>query len=162
MVERNGAAEGEEKSSFPAALLVSACVVLVLLVLLWLVTRSAEPVGPRRQKLPFGPTEQAYAAQIHFQSGEMSHAANFLNQEFIYIEGSVSNDGPRVVRSLDVAFEFRDAFNQVILRDTERLIEPPQALAPHTQRDFRVTFEHVPTTWSQQYPGVSVTGMALE
>lgn len=161
-MDPNATAEGEERSRFPAAFLAGAGVVLVLLLVLWLVTRSLGPSGPRRQKLPFGPVEQAYAAQIHFQSGEMSHATNFLNQEFIYIEGTVSNDGPRTVRVLEATFEFRDALNQVILRDTERVIEPPEILAATTQRDFRITFEHIPSTWSQQYPSVSVSGLVLE
>jgi len=161
-MERNAAADSEEKSRFPAAFLAGVGVVLVLLVVLWLVTRSIAPSGPPRQKLPFGPMEQAYAAQIHFQSGEMSHSTNFLNQEFIYIEGNVSNSGPRTVRVLEATFEFRDALNQVVLRDTERVIEPPEILAAGTQRDFRVTFEHVPLSWSQQYPSVTVSGLALE
>jgi len=161
-MDPNAAAEGEERSRFPAAFLAGVGVVLVLLVVLWLVTRSMESSGPRRQKLPFGPVEQAYAAQIHFQSGEMSHSTNFLNQEFIYIEGSVSNSGPRTVRILEASFEFRDALNQVVLRNTERVIEPPDILAAGVQRDFRVTFEHVPLSWSQQYPSITVTGLALE
>jgi len=161
-MDPNAAADGEEKSRFPTAFLAGAGVVLVLLVVLWVVTRSLEPSGPRRQKLPFGPVEQAYAKQIRFQSGEMSHATNFLNQEFIYIEGNVSNSGPRTVRVLEATFEFRDALNQVVLRDTERVIEPPDILAAGTQRDFRVTFEHVPLSWSQQYPSVSVSGLVLE
>ena len=157
------AAEREEKSRFPAAFAAGAGVVLLLLGGLWLLTRTAHPVRPDRQKLPFGVAEQAYAGQIHFQDGEMSHATNFLNQEFIYVEGSMSNDGARKVRGLEVTFEFRDALEQVILRDTQRLIEPgSEGLANGKQRDFRATFENIPSAWTQQYPSIHVSGLVLE
>ena len=162
-MEPQADAEHEEKSRLRVAFAAGAGVVLVLLAGLWLLTRSAQPSRPGTQKLPFGPAEQAYAGQIHLQSGEMSHAANFLNQEFIYVDGSVSNDGARTVRGLDATFEFRDALDQVILRDTERVIEPAaEPLAGGSQRNFRVTFEHVPSAWTQQYPSISVTGLTLE
>lgn len=156
-------AEREEKSRLPVAFAAGAGVVVVLLAGLWLLMHLAQPSRPGKQKLPFGPAEQAYAGQIHLHSGEMSRATNFLNQEFTYIEGSVSNDGARTVRGLDVRFEFRDALDQVILRDNERLIEPAaEPLESGKQRDFRITFEHIPSAWTQQYPSISVTGLTLE
>lgn len=162
-MEPQASADGGEKSRFPAAFAAGAGVVLFLLGGLWLLTRTAQPVRPGRQKLPFGAAEQAYAGQIHFQSGEMSHATNFLNQEFIYVEGGISNDGARAVRGLEVTLEFRDALEQVILRHTERLIEPgSETLAGGKQRNFRVTFEHIPSAWTQQYPAIHVTGLVLE
>lgn len=162
-MESQASAGGEEKSRFPAAFAAGAGVVLLLLCGVWLLTRTAGPARPGSQKLPFGVAEQAYAGQIHFQSGEMSHATNFLDQEFIYVEGSMSNDGVRKVRGLEVTFEFRDALEQVILRDTQRLIEPgSEGLAGGKQRDFRVTFEHIPSAWTQQYPSIHVSGLVLE
>ena len=161
-----GATESREhKSSFPAAFAVGIVIVLVLaggLVLLTRMTRSAgpTPVG----KLPFGAEEQAYAQQIHFQGGEMSQATNFLNQEFTYVAGSVSNGGPRALRGLDVALEFRDPFNQIVLRDPQRLVFPDtQPLKAGESRDFNVTLgAHLPSEWNRQYPAVRVTGMILQ
>jgi hypothetical protein len=162
-MEPQDGADRDEKRRFPVAFAAGACVVLVLLIGLWLLTRSTQPSRPGARKLPFGSAEQAYAEQIRFQSGEMSHATNFLNQEFIYIEGTVSNQGARTVRALAVTFEFRDALDQVILRDTERLIESTgESLPGGKQRDFRITFEHIPSAWTQQYPTISVAGMILE
>ena len=157
------AVEREEKSRFRAAFAAGAGVVLLLLGGLWLLTRTGQSARPGSQRLPFGAAEQAYAGQIHFQSGDMSHATNLLDQEFIYVEGSMSNDGARTVRGLEVTFEFRDALEQVILRDTERLIEPGgEGLAGGKQRNFRVTFEHIPSAWMQQYPVIHVSGLVLE
>jgi hypothetical protein len=75
----------------------------------------------------------------------------------------ISNDGVRNIRGLDVTLEFRDPFNQVILRDTEHLIPvSAQPLAGGARRDFQITFEHVPSEWNQQYPAIQVIGLILE
>ena len=68
-----------------------------------------------------GPSEQAYAPQIHFLEPKMSRAANFLNQEVTFIFGTVENGGNRKVKQIEITLEFHDPFNQVVLRDTQRL-----------------------------------------
>jgi hypothetical protein len=120
-------------------------------------SRSSE--GP----LPLGPREQAYVPRIEIGSFEMSRAANFLNQEVTYLSGQVANRGDRRVREIEVTIEFRDALNQVVLRDTRRLlgrISDPLALGE--QRSFRVSFDHVPADWNVQIPAVRITGLDLE
>ncbi len=77
-----------------------------------------------------------------------------LNQEFTYVAGTISNDGDRTLRGLEVSVEFRDPFDQVILREKpERLIGSGDApLSGGQRRDFQVTLEHVPVEWNRQYP----------
>ncbi len=155
----------KERSQFPLAFAAGACIVLLLAAGLVLATHFAQRHGPGSpsQGLPFGPAEQAYAGSVQFGDIHMSRSSNLLNQEFTYIAGTLSNNGPRTLRGLDVGLEFHDPFNQLILRDTERLIEPASApLAPGQQRDFQVTLEHVPPEWNQQAPVIQVTGLILE
>ena len=153
------------KSSFPAAFAIGAVITLVLAGgLVWL-TRVTQSHGPAAiGKLPFGAEEQAYAQQIHFQGGQMSQATNFLNQEFTYVGGTVSNDGPRTLRALDAVIEFRDPFNQIVLRDPQRIIlADGQPLKAGESRAFNVTLgAHLPTEWNRQYPAIRVTGLTLE
>lgn len=132
------------------------------LVLLSRATRSHQ-LGAD-QKLPFGPTEQAYAPQIHFQSGEMSQSSNLLNQEFTYVAGTVTNGGNRNVRALNVNFEFHDPFKQVVLRDAQILVDPAgQSLGPGQSRAFQVTLgAHLPSEWNREYPLIRITGLILE
>jgi len=150
---------------FPAAFAVGAVVVLILFAGLLLLTRSTQShktTAPAR--LPFDAEEQSYAANIHFLGVEFSQSSNMLNQEFTYATGKISNDGNRAVRALELTIEFHDPFNQVILRETQRVIDltaPP--LPPGQQRDFQVTIEqHIPSTWNQQYPSIRVTGLVLQ
>jgi hypothetical protein len=94
----------------------------------------------------------------------MSQATNFLNQEFTYVAGTVTNSGPRAVRALDVVLEFHDPFNQLVLRDPQRVITADeQSLKPAESRNFQVTLgAHLPVEWNRQYPVVRVTGLVLK
>jgi len=160
-----GTQDRRRERGFPTAFAMGLVITALLAGGLIWVTRVTRSQGSAQiGKLPFGPDEQAYNQHIHFQGGQMSQATNFLNQEFTYVAGTVSNDGPRAVRALDVTLEFRDPFNQVILRDPQRLIltlGPP--LKAGQSRDFQVTLgAHLPSEWNRQYPVIRVTGMILE
>ena len=158
-----GIPQREQRSQFPIAFGAGAVVVLLMLGGVILLSRGSHHNGAgAAAKLPFGPTEQAYAEHIHFKDIQMAKANNFLNQEFTYIAGTLWNDGARTIRAIDVTLEFHDPFNQVILRETEPLIGPKDAALPGGQRrDFQITLEHVPVEWNQQYPSIRVTGLTL-
>jgi hypothetical protein len=153
----------EQRSQFPIAFAAGAVVVLLLLGGVILLSRGPHPNGAgAAAKLPFGPTEQAYAEHIHFKDIQMAKANNFLNQEFTYIAGTLWNDGAHTIRALDVTLEFHDPFNQVILRETESVVRPKDAAIQGGQRrDIQITLEHVPVEWNQQYPSIRVTGLIL-
>jgi hypothetical protein len=154
----------DQEGRFPAAFVVGLVVVSLIVIVIMLATHSTHPTQPGRQpKLPYGAAEQGYAGNIHFQKLEMSESSNMLNQEFIYLNGVISNDGARTIQALETTIEFHDPFNQVILRETQRLISASgQPLGPGKQRDFQVTFEHVPVEWNRQFPKIQVTGLVLQ
>ncbi len=129
-----------------------------------LLTRRSSSGGPAvPPPLPFGSAEQVYAQHIHFLGPDLKRAANFLNQEVTFVFGTVSNDGPRTVRQMELTIEFHDVFNQVILRDTRRLPGPRASpLAPGEHRDFQFGYDHVPEQWNVQYPSIRVTGLELQ
>lgn len=156
--------EPEEKSDFPLAFAAGAVVVLLIFGGIFALAHFAKPRGPApSEKIPFGATEQAYASHIHFANVEMARAKNMLNQEFTYIAGTMSNDGTRNVLGLDVVIEFKDPFNQVILRDSERVIGSGTGpVGPGLTHDFQFTLEHIPAEWNQQYPEFRVTGLLLQ
>ncbi len=156
--------EEEKQSRFPWPFAVGAVVVLLLAGVVYLISRSAGPSGSAaEQRLAFGPAEQAYAIHVHFIKPEMARAANFLNQEFTSVTGEISNDGVQTIRALEVTIEFHDPFNQLILRETRRLVgagAPP--LLGGQRRAFQVTFDNIPVEWDQKYPSIKVTGLIIE
>jgi hypothetical protein len=129
-----------------------------------LLSRYSTPAGSEVDKpLPEGPAEQAYASQIRFLEPKMSRAANFLNQEVTYVFCTVENGGDRKVHQIEITLEFHDPFNQVILRDKQRLFlstAPP--FLPGQQRDVQIPYEHIPPQWNMVYPSIVVTGLAFK
>lgn len=156
--------ERAEGNRFPVAFLAGVIVVFIVVASVVLLSRTSHSGGSAvAEKLPFGPAEQAYAARIHFKDIQMARATNFLNQEFTYVAGTISNDGTQTIRQLEVTMEFHDPFNQVILRETRLLIGAnARPLTGGTLRDFQVSLDHVPAEWDQQYPAIRVTGLVLE
>src|ERR1700735_2359303 len=154
----------EERSRLPIAFGAGLVIVLILCGGLFLLTRKLHSHGPSPEvKLPLGPAEQAYAERIHFTDMHMAKATNFLNQEFTYVAGTMTNDGVRDIKAMDVTIEFRDPFKQVILKDSEHLIGPDTApLAAGQKGTFQVSVEHLPAEWNYEYPVIRVTGLVLQ
>ena len=154
----------EERSRLPIAFGAGLVIVLILFGGLFLLTRRLHSNGPSPEvKLPFGPVEQAYAERIHFTDMHMAKATNFLNQEFTYVAGTMTNDGVRDIKAMDVTIEFRDPFKQVILKDSEHLIGPDTAALTAGQKGtFQVSVEHLPAEWNHEYPIISVSGLVLQ
>ena len=155
---------GQEGRRFPLAFVLSAVLVAAIVGGLLLMSRSGRSSGQTAVvKLPFGPAERAYAARIQLGGMEMSRAANLLNQEITYLSGVAQNQGERSVGELEVTIEFRDALNQVVLRETRRILGSRAApLGPGQGRAFQVSFDHVPADWNVQLPAVRITGLVLE
>jgi hypothetical protein len=148
----------------PVVLLVGAVAMIVLIGVVYFAGRYAPvTVTAPEQPLPMGAPEQAYAPQIQFQDMKVARATNFLNQEATFVFGTTANNGPRAIRQIEVTFEFHDVFQQVVLRDKQRLFSPTAApLAPNQTRDFQITYDSMPAQWNQAAPTVKVTGLMLE
>jgi hypothetical protein len=150
---------------FPAAFIAGLIVVFIVVACAVAISRYAHSreTAAAAVKLPFGPAEQAYASNLHFDNIQMARATNMLNQEFTYVAGTMTNAGPQQVAALEVTLEFHDPFNQVILRDSERLVTRANApLASGERRDFQITLEHISVQWNQQNPTFRVTGLILQ
>jgi hypothetical protein len=154
----------EERSRLPIAFGAGLVIVFLLFAGIFVLTRKIHSKGPAAEvKLPFGPSEQAYSERIHFTDMHMAKATNFLNQEFTYVAGTMSNDGVRDIKAMDVSIEFRDPFKQVILRDSEHLIgSDTAALTAGQKGTFQVSVERLPPEWNHEYPIIHVTGLVLQ
>lgn len=156
--------EIEEKRDFPLALLLGIGVMALLLGGLFFLTReSPQPAARTPQRLPMGPEEEAYAGQIQFSELRMSRAANFLNQEVTFLFGMVKNNGTRKVREIELTIEFQNLLNQIVLRETRRVIGKQAApLEAGEAREFQLTFEQVPDDWNRHVPTLRISGLLLE
>ena len=158
--------EHQERRHFPATFLAGLIVIAILATVVVLLSHFIQT--PQQQAviapLPFGPPEQSYAASIHFEDLRLSQSNNLINQQFTYVAGIVSNDGPRPIAAIEVRIEFHDPFKQVILKDTLRPIRRTDApLKVGEQREFNLAIDQgLPATWDQQDPSIRITGLAFE
>jgi hypothetical protein len=164
-VEPEERIDHEERSRFPAAFAAGLVVIAIIAGIIVLITHFIKtPQQVVDAPLPFGAAEQAYAPQIHFQDLRLSQSNNLLNQQFTYVAGIVSNEGPRPVAAIEVLVEFHDQFKQVILKDTLRPIHRSDTpLNVAEKREFNLAIDQgLPSTWDQQYPSIRVTGLDLQ
>ncbi len=153
----------EQKSGFPIAFLAGAAIVALLVGGLYLYTQKSRRTTSAPPLLPMGAAEQAYAPQIRFTGFKRVRATNFLNQEVTILFGNVTNNGARAVREIQVRLEFKDVFNQVVLRDTVRVLGSRAApLASGESRDIQLNYEHIPVDWNQADPALRVTGLLFQ
>lgn len=164
MSTSGGFNQNEEKGRFPVAFAVGLVVVALVVVVLLFATHSTHRAQPGHEpKLPFRAAEEGYAANIHFQKLEMAESSNLLGQKFTYLNGVMANDGARTIQELQITVEFHDPFNQLILRETHRVISASdKPLTAGQQRAFQIAFEGVPVEWNRQYPTIRVTGLILK
>jgi hypothetical protein len=164
MTEPGEDRDQQQRRDMPVMFVAGAIVVTIVLAVLVFLIHISQPRGiVAAKQLPFGPAEQAYTQHIHFSNIQMARAKNMLDQEFTYVAGTIENEGTQTIKAMDVVIEFKDPFNQVILRDTERLVGASTNPVPASQpRDFQVTLEHIPDQWNQQYPSIRITGLVLE
>jgi hypothetical protein len=154
----------ESSRGSPIVLIIGAVALAVLIGALYWASRYAPaPTKAPDQPLPMGTAEQTYVPKIEFLEPQVAAASNFLNQQVIFVFGTVRNNGPRGVRQIEVTLEFHDVFGQVVLRDKQRLFGARAVpLESYQNRDFQLTYEYLPVQWNQAYPSIHITGLALQ
>src|SRR4051812_38264942 len=112
----------ETKRAVPVVLITGAvALVIIIAVVYWAGRYAPEPVKPPEVPVAMGPAEQEYVPHIEFLEPQVARATNFLNQEVTFVFGTVKNNGPRPIKQIEVQLEFHDVFQQVVLRDKQRL-----------------------------------------
>jgi hypothetical protein len=139
---------------FLAAIVLAAAVYLVFF-------HSPAPApAPATSRLPFGPAEQAYAAQLKVGNLAMSQAENFLNQEVKILSGDILNSGDRPLKGIEATITFQDEMQQIALREVRPLfLQAATPLEPGKTAHFDISFDHVPPSWNMQMPSLRISGM---
>jgi len=131
-------------------------VVLAALVAVWVLQQhraASRPASAGAGRPVLSAAQNAYLPALAIGDLRMTAAANFLGDTVTYLDGSVRNQGSKVVRRLDVELNFVDVLNQVVLRETAHpLADRAAPLQPGETRAFRVAFEHMPVDWNQVPP----------
>ena len=157
----------ENKPEVPLVTIGIAVVVAATILLsLWFLF---EPLKSRKRAvltetvdLNMSPEEQEYSKKIEIGNIALNRAENFLHQEVTTLSGEVYNGGTEPVMGLRLTAEFSDELNQIVLRETRRVLGTPElALEPGERRAFEISFEHLPDAWNMQAPLMRVSYLQL-
>jgi len=119
--------------------------------------------GESTVKIKMNSAEQEYLVNIHVKDIALSRAENFLHQEVTILDGVVVNSGSQTVVGLRMTVQFSDQMGQIALRESRGILVTPAApLSPGQQRNFEISFDHVPPTWNMQQPSVQVASLTLQ
>ena len=104
-----------------------------------------------------------YAPQVELSDLHLSAEENFLGQQVVYLDGKMTNRGPRVVRQLKVTLFFRDILNQVVLREDQGILDGRAgSLNPGQERSFQIRFDQVPDSWNRQVPQLQIISLQIQ
>ena len=146
--------------------------VVVLVVLGWLLLSSHRQRADREVTLNVQP--DAYASQLSIGNLQMSEATSGTGSKVTYVDGVITNKGDKTVTGIYVVVTFKNDIGEppqktpmplTLIRTREPYvdIEPVSAepLKPGDSHEFRLIFDHVSSTWNQQYPTIQPTRIQL-
>jgi hypothetical protein len=143
-------------------MLVAAAIVLSLWFLFQPLQSRKSSSAQQTVVLKMNPAEQAYTNKIEVSKIAMSRAENFLHQEVTTMAGELYNGGTQAVVSVTLTTEFSDDMNQIVLRETRKVLGTPGTmLAPGERRAFEISFDRMPNSWNMQVPTVRVSHLQL-
>ena len=156
--------EEEQKHGFAGPFLVGVVIMVILFAVFYLALSHSEQPSPMAQKpLAFGAAEQSYVVEIKFDNLSLSAYENMFHQKVTYLNGDITNAGPRTIRAAEVTIEFYDAGNKVVLRETRRIIGGTvRPLASGETQGIQIGFESIPATWNGQFPAMKISGLDLQ
>lgn len=112
---------------------------------------------PRAPETPASDEAKAYLPNLALSDVEMKAAENFMKQQVVEIDGKISNNGPRTIRSADVYCIFYSADGKEVHRERVPIVPATSiVLGPHQTRPFRLPFDTLPDGWNQAMPRLAI------
>ncbi len=106
---------------------------------------------------------KAYIRELALGAVEMKATESFGGQQLVEITGQIRNNGPRVLKKVDLTCIFYDPYNQVILRETVPIVRPEKGgLKSNQTKPFRLPFDTIPKSWNQTLPQMVMAGVVFE
>ena len=104
-----------------------------------------------------------YLPSLELGNVHMQAAESYSNQRVIEILGDISNHGDRKVKQALVTCVFFDWGGQIIARENDYIVGGTAGpLAPGGTKPFRLAFDTIPETWTQQLPKLVIREIKFE
>ena len=156
--------ESRERNWVPLAIAAAAVVIIVVAVVVMLEHGKGKPTVT-----PVSAAPDPYAASLPITDVKMSESSNLAGGKVTYIDGHITNSGPKTVTGIAMQVLFRNVAREVAQNETQQLkwirtrdpyvdLEPVAAapLKPGEGRDFRLIFDTVTPDWDGAYPEMRI------
>ena len=105
------------------------------------------------ENAPASAEATAYLPHLALSDVAMQASENFMKQQVIEVTGSIADNGPRPLRSVDVYCIFYGVNGQEVHRERLPIVSSKlTALRPGEKRSFRLPFDALPDGWNQSIP----------
>jgi Protein of unknown function (DUF2393) len=153
----------EEKAGerYRPQMVAGAAILLICVVIFFIVRNTPQKAGE--------PQIDRYAEFLQTTDLHLSQAQNFVGGQVTYLEGKISNLGPKTVTGVSVQCVFRNSLGEVVDKPVEPVrVQQAQLgnpdvvslsaapLTPNASREFRIAFEHVSADWNQGLPELRI------
>lgn len=113
--------------------------------------------------VPLTPEAKAYVHNLKMGPVEMKATDSYVNQTITEIEGTITNGGDRVIRSVDIYCYFYDAYGQLVLRERASIVKPARIpFQPNDTRNYRLAFDNIPASWNNHLPQLVIAQILFE
>lgn len=116
-----------------------------------------------------------YGANLRFTDLKVSASENFVGGNVTYLDGVLTNAGDRTVNAVSVELTFRNTLNEVVQKETLRVMALSQSgpypdlidlrsapIAPGKSRTVRLTLDHISADWNRVAPDIKVTNVSFQ
>lgn len=114
-------------------------------------TFGPKPAPPPEPVLT--PEARQYLPNLQLENVHMQAAESYSQQRVIEILGDINNHGDRAVKQALVTCVFYDWGHQIVARENDYIVGGTAGpLPPGGTKPFRLAFDTIPDTWTQQLP----------
>jgi hypothetical protein len=158
----NKPATQTEASKLPIPVpVIVAAVVVALAVGAWAVLDYVARKNPPARQVLTTEAKQ-YVHTLQLSNVEIKAAESYMKQQVVEITGTIADNGPRVVKVVEIYCVFRDAYGQVVLRERVSIVGARTGpLAPGGRKNFRLAFDNIPESWNQAIPDLVIAGIVF-
>ncbi|HEX4771771.1 MAG TPA: hypothetical protein VH351_13115 [Bryobacteraceae bacterium] len=85
----------------------------------------------------------------------MKAAENLMRQQVVYIDGKITNNGPRAIERIDVFCIFSGVDGREVYRERVPVVRAAagrKPFGPNQTRSFEMPFDGLPDNWNQAMP----------
>lgn len=139
--------------SITLLLAIGVAVALAAGVLFYLSRPAPQPGGD----VEASPEAKAYSSSLALSNVRIKATENFMQQQVVEVEGTITNKGARSLKSVDVYCMFHGVDGREIFRQRVPIVQSSaKPLEPGQSRSFRLPFDTLPDGWNQAMPNLAM------